>query len=484
LEAIGVSKPIMGLTMVLILFCGLTFFAFLPIAFGQNSTSVGGIVSTDTAWTAANSPYMLTQNVTVSSDATLTIEPGTTIFSLMDTSDWVPYSIIVQGTIVATGTPANPTNITLTSGQIIFENTSQSYNPQTKAGSTLDGVILQKTALSISSSPRIHNVTMSGAGKENVITIYAGAPEISNSSITAGVDNINLINVKAGSPQILNNNLTAFVDNGLLDLFGVASSNLNRYGTVDAVFVGGGNPYIYGNVMSRCKDAAIYVRAGNPTIEANLITNNAVTITANFFATPLIKENQYIDNGSPSGPEETPNSTPLPAALSIDVSPSTVQFGSTVTVSGDVMVNGTRVDVVAVDQFGNRFVGAVAVQTGGNFRFTWVPSVAGPYNVMATLRAIDYKGDYYRVEPTALTTLTVSSPPPPVSPSPATTPTVTMQPTIYPTASPTASSTQNPTNNNGIPAWVQGMLIVTVAVLIAVASIVAFRVVLRRKSKS
>ena len=52
------------------------FIVFLIPKVTLAQTQVSGIISTNTTWTKANSPYLVTNNILVSSGSTLTIEPG------------------------------------------------------------------------------------------------------------------------------------------------------------------------------------------------------------------------------------------------------------------------------------------------------------------------------------------------------------------------------------------------------------------------
>ncbi len=68
----------------------------------QGLTPVGGPIVSNTTWDAANSPYLMTDNVIVTANARLTIEPGTVIYAEADNS------LIVRGELDATGTEDDP----------------------------------------------------------------------------------------------------------------------------------------------------------------------------------------------------------------------------------------------------------------------------------------------------------------------------------------------------------------------------------------
>jgi len=108
------------------------------------STPVSGIITSNTTWTAANSPYLVTGNILVNNGVTLTIEPGVTVWFS------ATRSLQVLGTLIARGTAAQP--ITFTSsrvqgqqddwGAIIFADTAVSATFDA-AGNYLSGSALQ-----------------------------------------------------------------------------------------------------------------------------------------------------------------------------------------------------------------------------------------------------------------------------------------------------------------------------------------------------
>ena len=62
----------------------------------SHATDVGGIINSDTTWTLAGSPYILTSDVEVQYGAMLTIEPGVYVFGS-------GYNLNVFGSLIAIG---------------------------------------------------------------------------------------------------------------------------------------------------------------------------------------------------------------------------------------------------------------------------------------------------------------------------------------------------------------------------------------------
>ncbi len=73
-----------------------------PVQVLDCTTFVSGPITSDTIWTVANSPYCLTGVVTVAAEATLTIQPGVTVYGNADSA------LLIYGHLNAIGTSTLP----------------------------------------------------------------------------------------------------------------------------------------------------------------------------------------------------------------------------------------------------------------------------------------------------------------------------------------------------------------------------------------
>jgi parallel beta-helix repeat protein len=246
----------------------------------QASTSVTGEITSNTGWTKANSPYILTGQVTVKSGVTLTIMAGVTV-------DLGNYSLQIDGTLYARG--SNEEKITflpnmnkLSLWRITFTSSSSSWNSQTGTGCIIENTNLSNNSIYITdSSPKINNVTVDFCVDAVEIVVDGGSATISNSNITGG------INVERGSPIIANNTLTNFP------------------GHTCGIVVDGGAPQTINNTIAG-EQGNIRVFDGSPTIANNTISNGGIQDTFNHYdvisiggaGTSIISNNTIIASSS------------------------------------------------------------------------------------------------------------------------------------------------------------------------------------------
>jgi len=231
------------------------------------------VISSDTTWTKANSPYSLTGPVDVSG-VTLTVESGVTI-------NLNNYYIQVDGTLRAIG--SNSDQIHFNGGQITFTSVSNGWNEQTGSGCIIENAILSSTYLTINGvSPKIFRNTFDGVFDKAGIYIdgrgtenYQTSPVISNNTIV-GVFKGTGIYVLESTPVISNNTII----------------NIGLEGTGNNGILCGGSASISDNVISGwafndgggigtvapLPNYKIY-HFIYPTIERNVITNNVRGLT-------------------------------------------------------------------------------------------------------------------------------------------------------------------------------------------------------------
>jgi hypothetical protein len=181
----------------------LTFACVAPFGTVQASTEVYGLITSDTTWTKANSPYNLTSSITVASEVTLTIEPGTIV-------QLNKYHLQINGTLIARGTSNDPINFhggtPISTGgwaittedndySIVFSSSSTNWSQQTQSGCIIKNVVIGNFVINCG-SPKISDSFLGN------IDINGGAPEISNNNVVGG------IGVYAGSALIANNTIS------------------------------------------------------------------------------------------------------------------------------------------------------------------------------------------------------------------------------------------------------------------------------------
>ncbi len=224
----------------------------------QSGTNVSGIISSDTMWTQASSPYLLVGNVLVNNSVMLTIQPGVTV-------NFNGYYLRVNGTLNATGTSSDnivfniPNGAGSGDGAIEFEGSSLSWNDATKSGSIIENAFitstweLYPTILIDSVSPKLDNNT-----------IYC----------TNQVSNNDAINVEGIAAPIISNN------------------------TVEGQITASGGT-ICNNTVFAARYTGIYL-LGNATVYGNLVFGSYMGIyaTANseYTTQSLIQENLVFDN--------------------------------------------------------------------------------------------------------------------------------------------------------------------------------------------
>ncbi len=255
--------------LVAIMICGLTLANDLHLSVAQYSTSVSGIITSNTTWTKANSPYSLSGPVAVNNGITLTIEAGATV-------NLNSFYIEVNGTLLAIGTSSNPININggSSAGDLLNPFVPLKPSAITFFGSGTIEYANMKSQISIYNSPMITNIN--GAN----ILVLDGSPIISN-NFQIGISAI------GGNPAISGNTNASF--------YIVGSPVITNNTIIAGIQIKGGNALISNNVISGSFDAGcIGIDAGNPTIEGNLIMNTykgGVGIEISSYAKPIIQYN-------------------------------------------------------------------------------------------------------------------------------------------------------------------------------------------------
>ena len=265
------KKRIAGLTLVSALLFSTVAAAML---FGtvQAATEVAGIITSDTTWTRANSPYDLTGNVLVEIGVTLTIEADTTVnfndyYLRVNGSLTVQPGVIlnietvigdgsiqVNGVMTLRGTSTNPiyvngvahyydttAPIPPSRSSIVFSHSSAGWNEQTGSGCFIENAIFNSTGVRVGSSVKITNNKLIDGG----LSVSAGSSVISQNSLSS-------LGIGGGSPAISANTISG------------------------PITISGGSPAIYSNVIT----GYISITGGSSNIADNRIVGGFIKFYA------------------------------------------------------------------------------------------------------------------------------------------------------------------------------------------------------------
>lgn len=239
--------------------CGLM--ALLCLLINPNlvlAGNVSGSVTSDTTWTLAGSPVVITDSVTVLSGRTLTIEPGVVVKFDAGTI------LVIGGKLVAAGTVANP---------ITF--TSSLASPST-------GSWRNVTFLSSSDANSVLAYCFfeyGGSGTNGATVFYAtGAPPIRIASTTIRYSAGHGVNVRSSSPRI---SASIFRENVGYGIY----SDLVTSMVVDSTIA---NKNIQGGIRIPINSS--------PTVTNTEVDSNGIGIFIDNSSAPLIQNNKIRRN--------------------------------------------------------------------------------------------------------------------------------------------------------------------------------------------
>jgi parallel beta-helix repeat protein len=288
---------------------GLSLLSFA--ARGEADTGVSGLIGSDTTWTLANSPYIVTDNVLVNSGVTLTIQPGVTIKFNSGRS------FQVDGTLIARGTNLNKISFTSNLSTpapgdwgYIFLSDSSPDAAYDQTGAYTGGSILEYTVVEYAGGVDVSN---NGAVRLNNTHPFINHTAIRNNAQSGlfawGLtENLKIMN------SVLTNNVAsgtggggAYVEGGIVSFVNNTITNNSTSGMGGGIYAYGSATTITGNTMSSNVSTVIAgwggggisIVSASSTVSGNIIRNNTASDGGGIFvwdASGTVSENIITNN--------------------------------------------------------------------------------------------------------------------------------------------------------------------------------------------
>ncbi|MCW4029035.1 MAG: right-handed parallel beta-helix repeat-containing protein [Candidatus Bathyarchaeota archaeon] len=264
------------------------FFVVSPV---RGETQKSGLITSDTTWTAAGSPYRLTGPVGVATGVTLTIEPGVTV-------DFGKFYMQINGTLNAQGTADNKIILTSFSGRdytgapqnIQFMPLSTPWNKQTGSGCIISNAQISIVSIVIKDcSPKISSCSLSEP-LGYTIDITGGSASITQNTIDLTVGGG--ISVSKGTPTISDNQITGTYYQTGITAGGVPIFNNNTLINLWTGISASGQTYFEGNIVSNCANIGIECLSSTVAISRNQISNNKIGVSGS----AIIQNNAITNN--------------------------------------------------------------------------------------------------------------------------------------------------------------------------------------------
>jgi len=275
--------------------------SFLFISEASADTNVSGIISEDTTWSLASSPYIITGNTLIKENVVLTIEPGVIIKFAKSPIESQEYSIQIDGTLIAKGekdqkiifTSANSNPLPGDWGTIYFSDKSKDWDETTQTGSIVDYCVIEYGGNSQGGTSDIGST---------LIQINNASPLIQNSTLR--LSNFDALRISFGDPKIINN----VINGGRIIIYGgTPYFSDNEISGGEGFYIGGGSPIITrNNIIANQGDTysgGFRIDGGSPRITYNNIINNSKNgigiincLTSEMGCSPVINNNNIYNN--------------------------------------------------------------------------------------------------------------------------------------------------------------------------------------------